>query len=97
MRVHLRFSLAASLLLSSLTFAFVAPVSNDKPVGGGGRRRGGGEIAPNVLVVPATAKDVPVYIAGVGSAKALNSVTVRAQVSGILTKISFMFLSVVMV
>ena len=79
------------LLTAVVTFAFVAPVSNDKPGGGaaGGRRRGGGDIAPNVLAAPAIAKDVPVYIAGVGSARALNSVTVRAQVPGILQKLAF--------
>ncbi|MBB6485423.1 efflux RND transporter periplasmic adaptor subunit [Rhizobium lusitanum] len=58
---------------------------------GGGRRRGAGQFsgpAP-VLASNATTADVPVYINGVGSVKALNTVTVRAQVSGRLVEIDF--------
>jgi membrane fusion protein, multidrug efflux system len=57
-----------------------------------GRRRGGmsqfsGPIP--VLAAEAKAEDVPVYIDGVGSVKALNSVTVRAQISGKIVEIGF--------
>jgi membrane fusion protein, multidrug efflux system len=58
---------------------------------GGGFRRGGGN--PNdtvpVLAIAAKLADVPVYLDGVGSAKALNTVLVRPQVDGKLMKIAF--------
>ncbi|MDL2404176.1 efflux RND transporter periplasmic adaptor subunit [Rhizobium calliandrae] len=58
----------------------------------GGRRRGGlSQFTGPVPVLAADAKsaDVPVYIDGVGSVKALNTVTVRAQVSGKVVEIDF--------
>ena len=56
-----------------------------------GFRRGGGNAADTVPVLAATAKlaDVPVYFDGVGTAKALNTVTVRPQVDGKLIKVMF--------
>jgi multidrug efflux system membrane fusion protein len=56
-----------------------------------GIRRGGGNPNDSVPVVTAVAKlaDVPVYFDGVGTAKALNTVTVRPQVDGKLIKIMF--------
>jgi multidrug efflux system membrane fusion protein len=59
--------------------------------GPGGFQRGGGvptEPVP-VLATPAKAADVPVYLDGVGTAKALNTVTVRPQVDGKLIKVAF--------
>ncbi|MBB4567982.1 efflux RND transporter periplasmic adaptor subunit [Rhizobium leucaenae] len=59
---------------------------------GGGRRRGSlSQFTGPVPVLAADAKsaDVPVYIDGVGSVKALNTVTVRAQVSGKVVEIGF--------
>jgi len=58
---------------------------------GPGFRRGGGNLADSVPVIAALAKlaDVPVYFDGVGTAKALNTVTVRPQVDGKLIKIMF--------
>jgi membrane fusion protein, multidrug efflux system len=59
--------------------------------GGPGFRRGGG--SPNdtvpVLAIAAQQADVPVYLEGVGTAKALNTVTVLPQVDGKLIKIMF--------
>ena len=59
--------------------------------GGPGFRRGGGN--PNdtvpVLAIAARLADVPVYLDGVGTAKALNTVLVRSQVDGKLMKIDF--------
>jgi multidrug efflux system membrane fusion protein len=60
--------------------------------GGGGRRRGSfSQISGPIPVLAADAKatDVPVYIDGVGSVKALNTVTVRAQVNGKVVEIDF--------
>jgi multidrug efflux system membrane fusion protein len=56
----------------------------------GGRR--GGPAANDPVPVLATAArlaDVPVYLDGVGTAKALNTVTVRSQVDGKIVDISF--------
>jgi multidrug efflux system membrane fusion protein len=53
-------------------------------------RRFGAEMGPvPVLVAPARLADVPVYLVGVGSARALNTVTVRPQVEGKLISVSF--------
>jgi multidrug efflux system membrane fusion protein len=54
-------------------------------------RRGGSAGADAVPVLAAAAKraDVPVYLEGVGTARALNTVTVRAQVEGKLLSIAF--------
>jgi membrane fusion protein, multidrug efflux system len=56
-----------------------------------GQRRGGGPSTDPVpvLVIGARAADVPVYLDGVGTARALNTVTVRPQVDGKLINISF--------
>ena len=42
-----------------------------------------------VLVASAKLADVPVYLDGVGTARALNTVTVRAQIDGQLIKVAF--------
>jgi membrane fusion protein, multidrug efflux system len=47
-----------------------------------------GEAVP-VLAVEARVSDVPVYLDGVGTARALNTVTVRPQVDGKLLSLSF--------
>jgi len=54
-------------------------------------RRGGGvsEGPVPVLAVPAKLADVPVYLEGVGTARALNTVTVRPQVEGKLISVEF--------
>ena len=54
-------------------------------------RRGGGvgEGPVPVLAVPAKLADVPVYLDGVGTARALNTVTVRPQVEGKLISVEF--------
>jgi membrane fusion protein, multidrug efflux system len=56
----------------------------------GGRRGGPPASEPvPVLATAARAADVPVYLDGVGTAKALNTVTVRSQVDGKIINISF--------
>jgi multidrug efflux system membrane fusion protein len=54
-----------------------------------GRRPPATTDAVPVLAATARVADVPVYLDGVGTAKALNTVTVRAQVDGKLMEISF--------
>jgi membrane fusion protein, multidrug efflux system len=59
---------------------------------GGGKKGAGGGTSTDpvpVLAFVAQSADVPVYIDGVGTAKALNTVTVRAQVDGKVINISF--------
>jgi multidrug efflux system membrane fusion protein len=56
---------------------------------GGRRAKGGGEGAVPVLANSAHISDVPVYLTGVGSAKARNTVTVRPQVDGRILSINF--------
>ncbi|QPF81746.1 efflux RND transporter periplasmic adaptor subunit [Bradyrhizobium genosp. L] len=62
-----------------------------QPKQGGGFGRGGGRPDLPVPVLAATPRveDVPVYLDGVGSVKALNTVTVRSQVDGKLIKVNF--------
>jgi len=56
----------------------------------GGRRGGPAASEPvPVLATAARAADVPVFLDGVGTAKALNTVTVRSQVDGKIINISF--------
>jgi multidrug efflux system membrane fusion protein len=55
--------------------------------GRGARLRGDGPVP--VLAAAAKAADVPVWFDGVGSSKALNTVTVRAQVDGRLMSVNF--------
>ena len=55
----------------------------------GGRRGGGAEGPVPVLAVAAKRADVPVYLDAVGTARALNIVTVRPQVEGKLLTVNF--------
>ncbi len=56
---------------------------------GKGKRGGGGEQPIPVLADAARAQDIPVHLEGVGIAKALNTVTLKPQVDGKITKINF--------
>jgi len=56
--------------------------------GKGGGRKGGGGDAP-VTVAVATTKDVPVEIQVIGNVEAYSTISVKAQVTGQLTKSSF--------
>ena len=47
------------------------------------------DVAVPVIDAPARIADVPVYLNGVGTAKARNTVTVRAQVDGRIMSIKF--------
>jgi multidrug efflux system membrane fusion protein len=56
---------------------------------GSGGSRGAGGPPVSVQAGRVTQKDTPVYLDGIGTVQAFNSVTVHAQVSGILQKIAF--------
>src|SRR3981189_1802502 len=62
-----------------------------KPGGGGGGGRGRQRLDLPVPVLAATPRtqDVPVFLDGVGSVRALNNVIVRAQVDGKLISVNF--------
>lgn len=63
--------------------------SGSRRGGGGGGRRGGNDGPVPIVVAAATSADVPIYLRGVGSARAMNTVTVRPQVDGKLIKVHF--------
>lgn len=86
--VWLALLVVAAVILSPAIFSSKAP----QPAGNedDGRRNAAGGGAPiPVLVAKSVASDVPVYIEGVGTVKALNSVLVRSQVDGTLMKLLF--------
>ncbi|MCA6121716.1 efflux RND transporter periplasmic adaptor subunit [Bradyrhizobium sp. WSM 1704] len=63
-----------------------------QPKQGGGNGRGAfgrPDLPVPVLAATPRVQDVPVYLDGVGSVKALNTVTVRSQVDGKLIKVNF--------
>ena len=53
------------------------------------RARGAQDQPAPVLAAPARITDVPIYLDTVGNTKALNTVTVRAQVGGQIVKVNF--------
>jgi membrane fusion protein, multidrug efflux system len=73
------------LLLGALVYHFTGSTQQRRTGG-----RFGGDTGPvPVLVANATRADVPVYLDGVGTTKALNTVTVRSQVDGKLIEVDF--------
>ena len=65
-----------------------------QPDGGGGRGRGrggrgGGGGRPAVTVIPARNTNMPVYLRGLGTVTAYNTVTVRSRVDGQLMNVAF--------
>jgi membrane fusion protein, multidrug efflux system len=55
----------------------------------GGRRGGGPDEAIPVIAAEAKREDVPVFLEGVGTFQAPNTVTVRPQVEGVLVEVTF--------
>lgn len=86
----------ALAVMGGLAYLVIAqmPARQGSGGGGGDRRFGpGGRLGHDrvvpVLVATARSADVPVYFDGVGTARALNIVTVRSQVDGKLLKLNF--------
>lgn len=72
-------------LLAALIYYFTGSTQQQRT-----RGRFGGDSGPVPVLVAAAAKsDVPVYLDGVGTTKALNTVTVRSQVDGKLIEVDF--------
>jgi membrane fusion protein, multidrug efflux system len=64
-------------------------LQSSAPAGRGGRGARAGNAPVPILVAAARKADVPVYFDGVGSSRALNTVTVRTQVDGKLMSVNF--------
>ena len=83
--------LIAGLVIAGVVAVYYMPQWQQTQAASKGGRRGGPPATDPVpvLVIAARATDVPVYLDGVGTAKALNTVTVRSQVEGKLIAVSF--------
>src|SRR5688572_23031940 len=78
--------IGAAIVIAVAAYIYKSPQQQQQA----GRWRGGaGEGPVPVLMVAATTADVPVYFDGVGTTRALNTVTVRPQVDGKLVSINF--------
>ncbi len=65
--------------------------AKDQPAGGAAAKGGAGMSQPPVPIIPGVAekKDVPIYLDGLGTVQAFNTVTVRSRVDGQVQKIAF--------
>src|SRR5690348_8299065 len=55
---------------------------------GGGRGRGGAQAVP-VAIATAEKRDLPVYLTGLGTVTAINTVTVKSRVDGQIVELPF--------
>jgi multidrug efflux system membrane fusion protein len=88
--------LVAGLVVAGVVAVYYMPqwqmTQQPTSKGGASKRGGGGNTSTDpvpVLATPAKSADVPVYLDGVGTARALNTVTVRPQVDGKLINVSY--------
>ena len=65
------------------------PSSGGGGGGGKGGRGAGGNVALPIVAAPVTVRDVPIYLEGLGTVIAYNTVTVKSRVDGELVKINF--------
>jgi multidrug efflux system membrane fusion protein len=81
----------AAVILSPAIFNKGTPEKSAQNTGrrGANGPAGAGGVPVPVLVAKSLTADVPVYIEGVGTVKALNSVLIRSQVDGVLMKLKF--------
>lgn len=66
-----------------------APAGKGSEGGGAGRGGGGGGRGIAVVTTGVTARDIPIWLTGLGTVHAFNTVTVRPRVSGTLDAINF--------
>lgn len=76
-----------ALLVLLVAWSVVRARSNAS--GGAPSAGGRGGMTVPVVATDVTKRDVPVYLDGLGTVQAFNTVTVRARVDGALTKVSF--------
>ena len=78
----------AGLVAVAAVVVFVAQAQQQRQAFGK-KGRGGADVPVPVLAAQVKLADVPVYLDGVGTTKALNTVTVRPQVDGKLLRLRF--------
>src|SRR6266849_3558405 len=78
-----RIAVAAALIVLVLVMVVVR-----SRAGKGGPQRTGGRVV-SVVAVPARATDMPVYLDGLGTVTAINTVTVRSRVDGQLVTVAY--------
>jgi multidrug efflux system membrane fusion protein len=79
-------ALVALVLIGAATAIWLKPAGQQQPRFG----RGAGDDGPVPVVAALTKRsDVPVYLDGVGTIRALNTVTVRSQVDGKLLSVNY--------
>jgi membrane fusion protein, multidrug efflux system len=86
-----RLPVLAAILLCSLGLVACSPgqkASADAPSSGKGGRRGAGGPVP-VSITKVSQRDVPVDVQVVGNVEAYSTITVKGQVTGELTRVSF--------
>jgi membrane fusion protein, multidrug efflux system len=89
LRRYLAYGLVLAIVAgAAYVILTLMPQRSAGPGGPGGRFRAADGPIP-VLATAARAADVPVYFDGVGTTRALNTVTVRAQVDGKLLSLQF--------
>jgi membrane fusion protein, multidrug efflux system len=89
MRRVTKYALIVCSLIAVASVVVIAAQSQQQRQFFGKRGRGAPDAPVPVLVAQAKLADVPVYLDGVGTTKALNTVTVRPQVDGKLMRILF--------
>lgn len=80
------------LIVAGGAFAawYLRPAQPTAAAGGGGGRRGGGPGGPTPVVACAVEeRDVPIYLDGLGTVQAFNTVLVRPRVDGQLMEVAF--------
>ena len=75
------------VLVGCLGLYGCASSGSTAPSGKGGKKGGGGDVP--VSVVKVGSRDVPINIQVIGNVEAYSTIAVKAQVGGVLTKVSF--------
>src|SRR4051812_10116258 len=86
-RRHPRLAAAAALLLALLA-VLIARGCRSSPPAGARPGRGAGRVV-SVIAVPARSADMPIYLDGLGTVTAINTVTVRSRVDGQLVSVNY--------
>lgn len=76
-------------LMAVLIFAFCGCVGQNPQAASKGKRGGAGNMAVSIAVAKVSSMDLPVYLRGLGSVEAFNTVVVKSRIDGQLVKINF--------
>jgi len=88
-RKYIAIAIVAIIVAGAAAVMMMSPTQQATQNQGRGRPRGPSSAPVPVLAATAHPADVPVYLDGVGTAKALNTVLVRPQVDGKLISVAF--------